>query len=166
MKKNILLMNPNGEGWHYFVVKELLALLKEIMSKHKGGFYCLNCRYYFRTKKLEPHKRVSENQEFLSIITSSEDTWTLEFNQYQKSDKTPLNISADLTCLLKYIDGCKYKPGNLFTIKVSEHISSGFSMSKITSLKSIENMHDVYRGKAYMRKFYESFRQNAMTIIN
>ena len=67
-------MNPNGQGWHYFVVKELLALLKEIMSKHKGGFYCLNCRYYFRTKKLEPHKRVSENQEFLSTITSSEDT--------------------------------------------------------------------------------------------
>ena len=27
-------------------------------------------------------------------------------------------------------------------------------------------MHDVYRGKAYMRKFYESFRENAMTIIN
>ena len=27
-------------------------------------------------------------------------------------------------------------------------------------------MHDVYRGKDYMRKFYESIGENAMTIIN
>ena len=117
-------------------------------------------------KKFEPHKRVSKNQELLNIITSSEVTWIIEFNQYQKSDKALLNISADLTCLLKNIDGCKYNPEHLFTIKVSEHIPWGFSTSRKTSLKSIENMHDVYRGKDYMRKFYESIGENAMTIIN
>ena len=37
----------------------------------------------------------------------SEDTKVLEFNQYQKSDKTLFVIHADLECLIKKIDGCK-----------------------------------------------------------
>ena len=38
---------------------------------------------------------------------ASEDTEILEFNQYQKSDKAPFIISADLECLKEKIDGCK-----------------------------------------------------------
>ena len=33
MTNSILLMIPNREGWHYFAVKILLALLREITSK-------------------------------------------------------------------------------------------------------------------------------------
>ena len=36
---------------------------------------------------------------------------------------------------------------NLSKWKVSEHIPSRFSMSTISSFKSIENKHDVYSGK-------------------
>ena len=38
---------------------------------------------------------------------SSEDTKILESNQYQKSDKAPFIVYADLECLLEKIDGCK-----------------------------------------------------------
>ena len=48
----------------------------------------------------------------------------------------------------------KSNPQNLFTTKVSEHISSGFLMCIIWSFKGIENSHDVYRGKDCMKKFY------------
>ena len=34
----------------------------------------------------------------------SEDTNMLEFNQYQKSDKVPLIIYADLECIVEKID--------------------------------------------------------------
>ena len=50
----------------------------------------------------------------------------------------------------------KSNPQNLFTIKVSENISSGFLMCIISSFKGIENSHDVYRGKDCMKKFCES----------
>ena len=41
--------------------KKLSALLKGIMSKHKGDFYCLNFLHSFRTKaKLESHKRACQ----------------------------------------------------------------------------------------------------------
>ena len=53
----------------------------------------------------------------------SEDTKILEFNQYQKSDKAPFIIYADLECVLEKIDGCKNNPEYSYIRKVSEHIS-------------------------------------------
>ena len=51
MKKKInLLMTPNGEGWHYLVVKKLFALIKRITSKYDSDFYCLNYLHPLRTK--------------------------------------------------------------------------------------------------------------------
>ena len=76
----------------------------------------------------------------------SEDTKMLELSQYQKPDKAPFIIYADLDCILEKIDGWKNNPKNSSTTKVSEHIPSGFSMSAISSFRSIENKHNVYRG--------------------
>ena len=37
----------------------------------------------------------------------SGDTKILEFDKYQKSDKIPIIIYADLECVIEKIDGCK-----------------------------------------------------------
>ena len=47
------------------------------------------------------------------------------------------------------------------TAKASEHISSGFSRSAISSFKTIENKDDVYRGKDCIKTFCESLREHA-----
>ena len=40
-------------------IKKLSALLHKITSETKGGFYCLNCLYSFRTEnKLKSHEKV------------------------------------------------------------------------------------------------------------
>ena len=85
----------------------------------------------------------------------SGDTYIIEFKQYQKFDKAPFIIYADLECLIEKIDGCKNNPENSSTTKAGEHIASGVSTSTISSLKSIENKHGVYRGKDCMKKFCE-----------
>ena len=90
----------------------------------------------------------------------SEDTKILEFNQNQKSDKAPFIIYVDLQCMIEKIDGCKNNPENLSTTRVTEHIYSiSFSMPTISSLKSIENKHDVCRRGDCMKKFCESLRK-------
>ena len=145
--------------------KKLSALLRGITSKNYS-YFCLNCLHSFRTKnKLESHRKKCENKDFCSVIMPSEDTKILEFNQYQKSDKAPFIIYADLECIIKKADGCKNNPDNSYTTKVSEHILSGFSMSTLLSFKSIKNKHDVCRSKDYMKKFCESLRQHTMKII-
>ena len=95
----------------------------------------------------------------------SEDTKILEFNQYQKPDKAPFIIYADFECIIEKIDGCKNNPENSSPKKVSEHTPSGFSVSTMSLFKSIENHHDVYRGKDCVKKFCESLRDHAMKII-
>ena len=39
-------------------------------------------------------------------------------------------------------------------------------MPKLSSFKSRDNKHDVYRGKDCMKKFCESLREHAVKIIN
>ena len=88
------------------------------------------------------------------------------FSQYQKSDKVPFIIYADLACIKEKIHGCKNNSENPSLIKVSEYIPSAFSMSKISSFRNIENKHDVYRDKDCIKKSYEFLREHAMKIIN
>ena len=82
---------------------------------------------------------------------SSQDTKILVFNQFQKSDKVPSLIHADLESLIEKVHGCENNPPNSSTTKEGEHIPSAFSKSTISSLKSIENKLDVYSGKTVLR---------------
>ena len=72
----------------------------------------------------------------------------------QKYDKAPFIIYADLECLIEKTDEYKNNPENSSTAKVNEPIPSGFSLFTISSFKSIENKHDIYRGKDCMKKFF------------
>ena len=74
-------------------------------------------------------KKIYENKDFCNIIILSVDIKILEFNQYQKSDKAPFIIYADLQCIIQKVDGCKNNLENSSATKVSEHIRSGFSLS-------------------------------------
>ena len=75
-------------------------------------------------------------------------------------------IYADLECIIEKIDRYKNNRENPSSTKVSEHIPSCFSMSTVSSFRSIENMLDVYRGKDYMKKFFELLRMHTMKIIS
>ena len=96
----------------------------------------------------------------------SENHKILKFNQNQKSDKTSFVIYADRECLIKNIDGLKNNPENVSTTTIGKHVPSGCFLSTISSFKSMENNHDVYRGKERMKKFFESLREHTVEIIN
>ena len=55
--------------------------------------------------------------------------------------------------MIEKIDGYKNNPENSSTTKVSEHIPSVSSLSTISSFRSIENQHDVYRSKDRIEMF-------------
>ena len=156
-------MISNKKGCHYLPVK--ICITKRITSKQYGNFYFQNCLHSFTTKnKLESHKNVCENEDFCDVIKSSEDTKLLEFNQYQKSDKAPFNIYADVQYIAEKIDGCKNDNEKSSITKVSKHIPS--IMSTISRFRSEENKYNVFIGKDFMKMFYEFLREHAVKIIN
>ena len=119
------------------------ALSKGIRSKHYGDFYCLNCLHSFRIKKkLESHKKLCKNKDFCNVIISSVEV--LGFNKYQKSDKAPCIIFADLECIIEGIDQWKNNPENSSAKIGSKYIPSGFSESTMSSFRSIENKHSFF----------------------
>ena len=69
------------------------------------------------------------------------DSEILDFNQFQKYDKTLCVTYADLELLIEKTDGCKTNPEKLSAINIGKHIPSVFSVSAISSLKDIENKH-------------------------
>ena len=105
------------------------------------------------------HKNVCEYKDYCNVIIPSEGTKILEFNQYRKSDKAPFIAYVDLECLIEKTDRCKNNPENSFTTKVGQHIILGFPMSTVLLHKIIENKHDVYRGKEYMKKVLRIFKR-------
>ena len=150
-----------------FCSQKIVSITKRNYIKKNGNFYCLNCLHSFRTKnKPELHKRACKNKDFCSIIMPSGDTKILKYDTYQKSDKAPFIIYADLECIIEKIQGCKNNPKNSFTTKVSKHIPSGFSMPTVSSFKRRENKHGIYRGKDYMKNCFELLRECAIKIIN
>ena len=98
-------MEDKNNNNNNIAVKKLSALLRGITSKNNSNFYDLNCLCSFRKKKnknkLATPKKVCENKDFCGIVMPYEDTNILEFNQYQKSDKTTSIIFTDLEPLIK-----------------------------------------------------------------
>ena len=84
---------------------------------------------------------------------SLKDTERLQFNQYHKFDKEPFIICADLEFLIENTDLFKTDLYKIIHNKASEHIPLSFLMSTITSFKSRESNHAVYRGKCCMKYF-------------
>ena len=41
-----MIPNEEEQDWYYLALKKLSPLLKGIISKHDGDFYCLNCLLY------------------------------------------------------------------------------------------------------------------------
>ena len=96
----------------------------------------------------------------------SEHTRILEVHQYKNPDKALFINNTDLECLIEKIDGCKINHENSSATIVGEHITSSFSMIAISSLKSIENKHGVYRDKDCMENFCKSLGEHALKIIS
>ena len=73
----------------------------------------------------------------------SEDTKILELNQYQKSDKAPFAIYADLECLIKRLMDVKVILKIYPQQKKVNMFHQFFLMSTISSFRNIENKTEV-----------------------
>ena len=66
--------------------------------------------HFFATENERESPKKYEIKDFCNLVMPCEDIKILEFNRYQKSDKAPFIIYADLECLTEKVDGCKNNP--------------------------------------------------------
>ena len=165
-KQVILLMNTDGEKWHYLTVKNLAGLLR-ITSTHKEDLYCLNCFRSYRTlNKLKVHKKICENHDYCHIEMHTKDNNIIKYNQGEKSIKLPFVVYADLECLLEKMSTCQNNPNESSTTEINKHLPSGYSIFTHCSFVRAKNKLNYYRGKDCMKKFCKDLREHAAKIIN
>ena len=170
-------MITGGKKWHYLAVKSLTALLKEITSKHKGDFCCLNRFLEYATKnKLQSHKKVCQNYDSCCVEMPNEDNKILKYNHGEKSMKHPIiriiiiithnYYYADLESLLEKISTCYDSPEKSSTSKINKHTRSGYLLFTYCSFDERKNELSQDRGKNYMKDFCLDLREHATKIIN
>ena len=91
-----------------------------------------------------------QGSRFFNRICIHKSLW---LNRYQKLDKAPFISYPDLERFVEKVYGSKNDAKNSYTTRVGEHIPSGFSMSKISSFKSIKGEDGVCRVLVVWKSF-------------
>ena len=86
-----------------------LSCNKKTISIIKRNNYQISW-WFLLSEKLKSRKKAYGNKDFCNVIMPYKETKILEFNQYQKYDKVPFIIYADLECIIEKIDGLKNIP--------------------------------------------------------
>ena len=147
--------------------KKLSALLREITSKYRGDFYCLNCFHSYGTKeKLKKHKNVCKNHDYCYVEMPEKDNKTLKCTHGEKYMKVQFIIYVDLKSLLEKMNTCHNNPEKSSATNINKHTPSGYSLFTHCSFDATKNKLDYYRGKKCMKKICQNLKEHATKIID
>ncbi|KMQ85714.1 hypothetical protein RF55_15565, partial [Lasius niger] len=107
---NLLYVEENDNVGHFACIKNLSRLISSQLSKHDHKKYiCDRCLHYFRSEdKLQAHIVDCRDMNDCAIrLPSDKDKW-LGFDNYNRKERLPFVVYADLECVLR---------------KTSEHVS-------------------------------------------
>ena len=122
-------MITDGKKCHYLARKSLSRLLRGIISKNKGDFYCLNCFHLYSTEnKLKKHEKVCTDHDNYYVEMPNEDNKILKYNHGEKSFKVPAIIYADLEYLLEKMRLCKNNLEKSYPETKTKYTPSGYSL--------------------------------------
>ena len=104
------------------------ALLRGVISKHDGDFYCLNCLHSYRTENnLRKHYNVNKNHHCCCVEKPNKVNKILKCNHGEKAMKDPYIIYADLESSLEKGSTCHDNPKKSTTNKIEKHAPSAYS---------------------------------------
>ena len=96
--------------------------MKNGITLHDGGYYCINCVHSFRTeKKLKSHENLCKNHDYSQVKIPEEFEKTLKYTHGQKSIKIPFIIYADTESLLEKRYPCDINPKKSSATKISKY---------------------------------------------
>ena len=94
-----------------------------------------------------------------------DDNEILKYIPGKKSLKVPFVIDADLEYLLQKINTCLNNPDKSYTEKKAKHRPLGYFLVTCCSFDKSKNERSYYRGKDYMKIFWEDLKDQAMKIM-
>ena len=136
------------------MIKSLSRLLRSSNTKRLGKHYfCTNCLQSFTLESSrDEHQVYCEDNETVRVEMPRKGS-TIEFYDAQNQFKVSFMMYVDFEIILKPIQGPSPDPEESYTMKVNQHIPSGWcGYSKFTYGK-VENPLKLYRGEDRAEKF-------------
>ncbi|XP_076621597.1 uncharacterized protein LOC143342002 [Colletes latitarsis] len=104
---NLLYLEGANDVGHFAWIKNLSRLVCTQLSKHNGRkYFCDRCLHYFSSnEKMEAHTMDCEKMNDCAIILPNDDDskW-LSFSNYNRKERVPFIVYADLECILEKTD--------------------------------------------------------------
>ncbi|XP_076666300.1 uncharacterized protein LOC143367916 [Andrena cerasifolii] len=139
-----LLYTPNqehGDVGHLVWIRNLSRLVSAQLSKKKAKkFICDRCMHYFGSaEKLEAHTVDCREMNDCAILLPSQDNNLLSFDGYDRKERLPFVVYADLECILEKTENvqkdagehklCTYQKHKVHSIGYYMHCSYDASLS-------------------------------------
>ena len=125
---NIFLMLLEKDGVkHYSLVKSLDRLLSSQGAFSRGKkYFCLRCLNYFWSENvLNNHQEYCKEHAAVKIKLPKKG-YTLEFKNFQRSEKVPFIVYADFESYIQPIQSCGPNPESSYTKQYQKHEPSSF----------------------------------------
>ncbi|XP_029163661.1 uncharacterized protein LOC114935069 [Nylanderia fulva] len=138
---NLLYVQDENSVGHFAWIKNLSRLVSAQLSKKKCRRYiCDRCLHYFNSEdKLQTHTVDCGKLNDCAIrLPSDKDKW-LSFNNYNRKERLPFVVYADLECVLKKMEEEKtYQHHQVFSLAYYVHCSYDNSLSIYNSCRSVD----------------------------
>ncbi|XP_067216947.1 uncharacterized protein [Linepithema humile] len=155
---NLLYVHGNNDA-HFVCIKDLSRLVSSQLSKENCKKYiCDRCLHYFRTiEKLSAHSVDCGKMNDCAVVLPSEDDKWLTFRNYNRKERLPFVVYADLECTLEKKDGqdgttYAYQHHNVFSVGYYVSCTYDNSLSGYKSYRGedcvtwfVNELHDLAR---------------------
>ncbi|XP_050457754.1 uncharacterized protein LOC126854768 isoform X2 [Cataglyphis hispanica] len=152
---------------HFAWIKNLSRLVSSQLSKHNGQKYiCDRCLHYFESdNKLQLHTVDCREMNKCTIRLPSEKEKWLSFNNYNRKERLPFVVYADLECMLKKTnsDNIQTKT-SMYTFQHHEVFSVGYYMQ--CSYDETLSAYHSYRGANCIAWFVDKLEKLAHRVRN
>ena len=167
----IQILIEEGGVKHYCLIKDrkvLSRLLSSQVSNYNGKHHlCLRCLNVFWSQEaLKKHEEYCKKHQAVKIEMPKEGTM-LKFINYDRREKVPFIVYADLECFIKPIQSCNPNPGSSYTEQYKKHKPSSFCYYiKCFDDEVYEPKLVSYTGEDAAQKFVEMFEEDIKIIAN
>ncbi|XP_026824426.1 uncharacterized protein LOC113561716 [Ooceraea biroi] len=106
---NLLYVQGKNNVGHYVCIKNLSRLVSSQLSSNKRQKYiCDRCLHYFSSnERLEAHSIDCQRMNDCAIVLPNDDDKWLQFENYNRKERMPFVVYADLECVLQKTDDPK-----------------------------------------------------------
>ncbi|XP_070170406.1 uncharacterized protein [Polyergus mexicanus] len=138
-------MTRRDDATHFAWIKNLSRLVGSQLSgrRHKSHI-CDRCMHYFRTSdKLSAHSVDCGRMNECAIVLRTKDDKWLEFRNYNRKERLPFVVYADLECVLKKKE--ERRTSNTSIVQHHEVYSAGYYAR--CALDGVSSTYRAYRGE-------------------